>query len=65
MLAIPPKRTDKAVVTYLTEDEAVVRSWLTKLNRVPVYDTSRLDAARDYYVRITSPPHPFVDSTHH
>ena len=46
----------------VTEDEAVVRSWLTKLNRVPVYDTSRLDAARDYYVRITSRARPFGGS---
>ncbi len=48
--------------TTVTEDEAVVRSWLTKLNRVPVYDTSRLDAARDYYVRITSRVRPFGGS---
>ncbi len=48
--------------TTVTEDEAVVRSWLTKLNRVPVYDTSRLDAARDYYVRITSRARPFGGS---
>jgi hypothetical protein len=39
----------------VTEDEAIVQTWLTKLNRVPVYDTSRLDATRDYYVRITEP----------
>jgi hypothetical protein len=46
----------------VTEDEAIVRSWLTKLTRVPLYDTSRLDAARDYYVRITSRARPFGGS---
>jgi Domain of unknown function (DUF4390) len=46
----------------VTEDEAVVQTWLTKLNRVPVYDTSRLDATRDYYVRITSRARPFGGS---
>jgi len=46
----------------VTEDEAIVRSWLTKLTRVPVYDTSRLDPTRDYYVRITSRARPFGGS---
>jgi len=46
----------------VTEDDAVVQSWLTKLNRVPMYDTSRLDPARDYYVRITSRARPFGGS---
>ena len=46
----------------VTEDEAIVQTWLTKLNRVPVYDTSRLDATRDYYVRITSRARPFGGS---
>lgn len=46
----------------VTEDEAIVRSWLTKLSRVPLYDTSRLDASRDYYVRITSRARPFGGS---
>lgn len=46
----------------VTEDEAIVPTWLTKLGRVPVYDTSRLDPARDYYVRITSRARPFGGS---
>ena len=46
----------------VTEDEGIVQTWLTKLNRVPVYDTSRLDATRDYYVRITSRARPFGGS---
>ena len=42
----------------VTEDEAVVRTWLTKWNRVPVADTARLDPARDYYVRVTTRTRP-------
>jgi hypothetical protein len=38
----------------VTEDDGVVRRWLTTLSRVPVCDTSKLDPARDYYVRITA-----------
>jgi Domain of unknown function (DUF4390) len=46
----------------VTDDEGMVRSWLTKLTRVPVYNTSRLDPSRDYYVRITSRARPFGGS---
>jgi hypothetical protein len=42
----------------VTEDAAVVKNWLTKWNRVPVADTSRLDAAREYYVRVTTRTQP-------
>jgi hypothetical protein len=42
----------------VTEDDAVVKSWLTKWTRVPVADTSQLDAARDYYVRVTTRARP-------
>lgn len=42
----------------VTEDEAVVKTWLTKWVRVPVADTSRLDPARDYYVRVTTRTRP-------
>jgi uncharacterized protein DUF4390 len=38
----------------VTEDDAVVKTWLTKWNRVPVADTSKLDPAREYYVRVTT-----------
>jgi hypothetical protein len=37
----------------VTQDEAIVRSWLTKWNRVQVADTKKLDPSRDYYVHIT------------
>ena len=42
----------------VTEDEAVVRKWLTTLNRVTVCQTSKLDSSRDYYVRISARARP-------
>jgi hypothetical protein len=42
----------------VAEDEAVVKKWLTEWNRVQVCDTSKLDATRDYYVRITTRTRP-------
>ncbi len=36
----------------VTEDDAVVRRWLTTLSRLPLCRTSKLDPSRDYYVRI-------------
>ena len=48
-------RVEAALVT---EDDAVVKAWLTKWNRVPVADTARLDPARDYYVRVTTRARP-------
>src|SRR6185503_12807397 len=44
-------RVDEVLVT---EEDAVVKRWLTKLSRVPVADVSQLDPARDYYVRVTT-----------
>ena len=46
----------------VTEDDTVVKTWLTKWNRVPVADTARLDPARDYYVRVTTRAHPLGGS---
>ncbi len=46
----------------VTEDEAVVKAWLTNWSRVPVADTSRLDPARDYYVRVTTRARPLGGS---
>ena len=42
----------------VTEDEAVVKIWLTRWTRVPVAETARLDPARDYYVRVTTRTRP-------
>jgi hypothetical protein len=52
-------RVEKVLVT---EDEAVVREWLTTWALVPLCDTAKLDATRDYYVRITTHARPFGDS---
>lgn len=46
----------------VTEDDAVVKTWLTKWTRVPVTDTARLDPARDYYVRVTTRTRPLGGS---
>jgi hypothetical protein len=52
-------RVDDVMVT---EDESVVKAWLTKWTRVPVSDTSKLDATRDYYVHITTRARPLGGS---
>ena len=52
-------RVEEAMVT---EDDAVVKTWLTKWVRVPVADTARLDPARDYYVRVTTRAKPLGGS---
>ena len=46
----------------VTEDDTVVKTWLTKWTRVPVADTARLDPARDYYVRVTTRTRPLGGS---
>ena len=48
----------RVVDALVTEDEAVVQKWLTTLERVPVCATSKLDASRDYYVRIIAQVRP-------
>ena len=52
-------RVDAVLVT---EDDAIVKTWLTKWSRVPVADTAKLDPARDYYVRVTTRTRPFGGS---
>jgi hypothetical protein len=42
----------------VTDDDAVVREWLTKLSRLPLAETSKLDPNRDYYVRISARARP-------
>jgi hypothetical protein len=44
--------------TLVTDDEQVVRQWLTTLTRLPIIRTARLDPARDYYVRISAQARP-------
>ena len=48
-------RVDESSVT---EDEGIVRRWLTTLARLPLCSTSKLDPTRDYYVRISARARP-------
>jgi hypothetical protein len=48
-------RVEQALVT---DDESLVRRWLTTLTRMPLCRTSKLDPARDYYVRIRARSRP-------
>jgi hypothetical protein len=42
----------------ITEDEAVVRQWLTDLQRLPLFRTSLLEANREYYVQVRATARP-------
>jgi len=46
----------------VTEDDAVVKTWLTKWSRVPVAEIAKLDPMRDYYVRVTTRSRPLGGS---
>jgi hypothetical protein len=48
--------------TTTTDDDAVVRQWLTTLTRLPLCETSKLDPNRDYYVRISARSRPYGNS---
>lgn len=42
----------------VSEDDNIVKRWLTTLTRVPLCRTSKLDPSRDYYVRISAQARP-------
>ena len=44
----------RVVDALTTDDESVVRTWLTAVSRMPLCKTSKLDANRDYYVQISA-----------
>jgi uncharacterized protein DUF4390 len=46
----------------VSDDEQVVRRWLTQWTRLPLCETSKLDHARDYYVRISARARPTGES---
>ena len=48
-------RIDEAVVT---EDEEIVRKWLTSVERLPIVATSRLERNREYSVRVNARKRP-------
>jgi hypothetical protein len=50
------------VATLVTDDDAVVRRWLTTFDRLPLCRTSVLDPEREYYVRISARSRPHGDS---
>lgn len=57
------RRIDGRVIEALvTQDEDVVREWFTKLERLPLCETSRLQPNRDYYVRVSARSRPQVGS---
>jgi hypothetical protein len=48
--------------TLVTDDDAVVRRWLTTFERLPLCATSTLDPEREYYVRISARSRPHASS---
>ncbi len=44
--------------TRVLDDEAGIRTWLTSLQRLPLFDTSRLEANREYYIRVSARTQP-------
>jgi hypothetical protein len=41
-----------------TEDESVVRQWMTDLVKLPLFRTGQLETNRDYYVRVSATARP-------
>lgn len=41
-----------------TQDEAVVRTWMTNLSRSPLFSTSLLEPNREYYIRVSATARP-------
>jgi hypothetical protein len=54
-----PGRVEEVLVT---DDESEVKTWLTRWSRVPLYQTSKLDPTRDYYVRVSARMRPLSES---
>jgi hypothetical protein len=48
----------RVVEALVTEDEAIVKQWLTTLKALPLCATTKLDSGRDYYVRISARARP-------
>jgi hypothetical protein len=42
----------------ITTDDAVVRQWMTSLQKFPLFRTSLLEANREYYVRVSATARP-------
>lgn len=44
--------------TTITDDDGLVRTSLTSLQRLPLFKTSRLEANREYYIRVSARTQP-------
>jgi len=45
----------------VTEDENVVRRWLTEFDRLPLFNTAELEANAEYYVKVRAHARPRVN----
>ena len=52
------RTVDGRVETNQTEDEAVVRQWMTSLTKLPLFRTRLLEANREYYVIVRATARP-------
>jgi Domain of unknown function (DUF4390) len=44
--------------TQITEDEAIVRQWMTSFRQLPLFRTAKLEPNREYYVRVIATARP-------
>ena len=44
--------------TETTEDEAVIRQWMTTFQKMPLFKTGELETNREYYVRVRATARP-------
>jgi hypothetical protein len=44
--------------TETTEDEAVIRQWMTTFQKMPLFKTAELETNREYYVRVRATARP-------
>lgn len=44
--------------TKVLDDESSIRTWLTSLQRIPLFETARLEPNREYYVRVSARTQP-------
>ena len=49
--------------TEMTEDEAVMRLWMTTFQKMPLFKTAELEQNREYYVRVRATARPTNGST--
>lgn len=52
------RRLDGRVEARVTEDQNVVRQWLTSMVKLPLFETSILQPNREYYVRVSASARP-------